>query len=362
MKSDHTSHPASANRPVFGQSGVLPDGDTATQPADQVIGSDNAGSALLAIPPLTEADLRLMRIFRAVVEAGGLAAAEMALGMDRSSISRHLNALETRLGARLCFRGPGGFELTDFGRATWRAAVSAYDTLDMIRHELNVARNIMTGELHVGIADNCLTNTRSAFVEALTRFRELAPAVTVYLSIYLPDDLLARLADRHLQLGITGISRGVTGTTLGNETLLCEPLFTEEFRLYVRARERKPAPTLDELAMQGYELVVRARDAHTRRLVERVGIDRHGISVGLEAVATLIASGRYAGFLPTHYVDALSAVHPFVAVREAEELAYEAVFALVFVKDRHLAPVTELFMRTLLDTHRQDAESNPQRP
>jgi hypothetical protein len=33
--------------------------------------------------------------------------------MDRSSISRQLSALEARLSARLCFRSPGGFELTD---------------------------------------------------------------------------------------------------------------------------------------------------------------------------------------------------------------------------------------------------------
>ena len=75
------------------------------------------------VPHLTETDLRLLRIFRAVAEAGGLTAAETQLGMERSTISRHLLALETRLGSRLCFRGPSGFELTDFGRKALQASI-----------------------------------------------------------------------------------------------------------------------------------------------------------------------------------------------------------------------------------------------
>jgi hypothetical protein len=130
------------------------------------------------IPPINESDLRLFRIFRAVAEAGGLAAAEIKLGMDRSSISRQLSALETRLNARLCFRGPSGFELTEFGRQALRAAIHAQDTLEMIGHKLNEARTMMSGDLYIGIADNCLTNPRCALVQALSEFRRLAPNVT----------------------------------------------------------------------------------------------------------------------------------------------------------------------------------------
>ena len=301
-----------------------------------------------------EGDLRLFRIFRAVAEAGGLAAAEMALGIDRSSISRQLSTLETRLNARLCFRGPGGFELTEFGRAVLRAAINADDTLQMIGHELDRARSVMSGSLHVGIADNCLTNPDCALVEALTRFRQLAPDVTVHLSIHLPSELLAKLADRQLQLAITGTTLGVTGTTVGSSRLVCMPLFEETFRLYVAAREGAP-PSLDQLSEQGYELVVRERDPHTARLVEQVGIARHGVSVGLEAVATLLASGRFAGFLPTHYASALQSMYRFVPVRNAEPLNYTSVFALIKVEDRQLAPSAELFIRQLQDAHKGGA-------
>jgi LysR family transcriptional regulator, transcriptional activator for bauABCD operon len=315
--------------------------------------NDDAPETAFAIG---EGDLRLFRIFRAVAEAGGLAAAEMALDMDRSSISRQLSTLEARLDARLCFRGPGGFELTEFGRAVLRAAINADDTLQMIGHELNRARSVLSGSLHVGIADNCLTNPDCALAEALKRFRQLAPDVTVHLSIHLPSELLAKLADRQLQLAVTGTTQGVTGTTVGASRLACMPLFQETFMLYVAARDSAP-PALDELAAQGYALAVRDRDPHTSRLVEQAGIARHGVSVGLEAVATLLASGRFAGFLPTHYAGALQSVYRFVPVRNAQALSYTTVFALIRVEDRQLAPGAELFVQLLQDVHQERTAS-----
>ncbi|MFM7786129.1 MAG: LysR family transcriptional regulator, partial [Gammaproteobacteria bacterium] len=60
---------------------------------------------------VTDLDLRLLRVFRTVVESGGFAAAELALNVGRSTISKQIKDLETRLGMRLCRRGRGGFAL-----------------------------------------------------------------------------------------------------------------------------------------------------------------------------------------------------------------------------------------------------------
>src|SRR5581483_6920367 len=60
---------------------------------------------------VSDLDLRLMRVFKAVVECGGMAAAELELNIGTSTVSRHVKDLETRLGLRLCRRGRGGFAL-----------------------------------------------------------------------------------------------------------------------------------------------------------------------------------------------------------------------------------------------------------
>ncbi len=55
---------------------------------------------------LGDIDIRLLRIFKIVAECGGLAASEFELNIGRSTISKHISDLETRLGMKLCNRGP----------------------------------------------------------------------------------------------------------------------------------------------------------------------------------------------------------------------------------------------------------------
>lgn len=297
-----------------------------------------------AIPPLDESHLRLLRIFRAVAEAGGLTAAEARLSMERSTISRHLQALEAQLGATLCYRGPAGFELTEFGRVTLRAAVTAGELLDSLRDALNQGRNALGGALHLGIADACLTNPRCRVHQAIAAFSAQAPAVTLHVSIHTPAELLRDLTERRLHLGITG-------SVLGNAALRQQTLFTEDFCLYVCPPPGEAAPRPQELEAQGYALVTRLGDYRTQALARRLKLARHAVAAGLEAVATLIAGGGFVGYLPTHYAAALSRLYPLVEVPESVPLAYEAKFAMVMMQDRHLPAAGHLMAGLLLRMH-----------
>lgn len=289
------------------------------------------------VPQITEADLRLLRIFRAVAEAGGLTAAETKLGMERSTISRHLLALETRLGGRLCFRGPTGFELTDFGEKALHASIAACDALEIVRHELNLARNIMSGELNIGIADNCLSNPRCKLADALTQFRKAAPDVTLNVSIQLPAALIDDVIERRLHLA-------VTGQPVGNPKLDYTPLFTEEFRLYTATTE---PVSLRMLREQGFALIARTNDRRTQMLAERLQLEQRTIAFGLEAVATLLLSGGTVGFLPTHYVDMLASLYRFQEVLDSEAFRYTTRFSLISARDRPLPPSGRLLARLL---------------
>ncbi|WP_315836689.1 LysR family transcriptional regulator [Bradyrhizobium prioriisuperbiae] len=289
------------------------------------------------VPQLTETDLRLLRVFRAVAEAGGLTAAETQLGMERSTISRHLLALETRLGGRLCFRGPSGFELTDFGRRTLHASIAACDALDMVRHELNLARNILSGELKIGIADNCLSNPRCQLAETLTHFREAAPDVTLNISIGLPSALVEDVLERRLHFAISG-------QPASNGKLEYTSLFTEEFRLYAAAG--LPLE-LDDLHDSEIVLVTRTNDRRTQNLARRLQIKQHAVAFGLEAVATMLVGGRFIGFLPTHYVEMLGPIHRLQEVRGAEAFRYTTQFSLISAIDRPLPPSGRLLAKLL---------------
>ena len=178
------------------------------------------------VETVTEQDLRLLRIFRVVAEAGGLTAAEASLRMERSTISRHVQALEAKLGGALCVRGPSGFDLTDLGRSALRAAVTAEDMLAQVRDDLNRLNQVVTGDLKIGVADNCISNPEARLVDTLARYRSRAPTVRLHVSVKPPCDLVADVIAGRAHLAIIG-------AVYGAERLDSQFLFKEHFKLYV---------------------------------------------------------------------------------------------------------------------------------
>ena len=67
-------------------------------------------------------DLNDLYYFAMVVEHGGFAAAERALGIPKSRLSRRISQLETDLGVRLLQRSTRRFAVTDVGMSVYRHA------------------------------------------------------------------------------------------------------------------------------------------------------------------------------------------------------------------------------------------------
>ena len=90
---------------------------------------------------VSDMDLRLLQVFKAVVECGGMAAAELELNIGISTVSRHVKDLETRLGLVLCRRGRAGFALTAEGQRVYDEATGTTAPVqreatvhDLLRH------------------------------------------------------------------------------------------------------------------------------------------------------------------------------------------------------------------------------------
>ena len=66
---------------------------------------ENSPRIRAVLGQVSDMDLRLLRVFKAVAECGGMAAAELELNIGTSTVSRHMKDLETRLGLVLCRRG-----------------------------------------------------------------------------------------------------------------------------------------------------------------------------------------------------------------------------------------------------------------
>ena len=116
---------------------------------------------------VAEKDLRYLRIYKTVVEAGGFAAAESLLGTSRSTISVQIRALEERLGERLCQRGRQGFELTAFGDVVYQSTLELLEHLEHFRKQVGKGLSILSGQLRIGIADNTVDDPACPLQPAL---------------------------------------------------------------------------------------------------------------------------------------------------------------------------------------------------
>ncbi|WP_248750741.1 LysR substrate-binding domain-containing protein [Pseudomonas sp. MWU15-20650] len=69
-------------------------------------------------------DLNELFLYAKVVEHGSFAAAGRALNLPKSTLSRRVNQLESRLGVRLIQRSTRQFQVTDIGQAYYRQCVA----------------------------------------------------------------------------------------------------------------------------------------------------------------------------------------------------------------------------------------------
>lgn len=101
-------------------------------------------------------DLNDLYYFAMVVEHGGFAAAERALGIPKSRLSRRISQLETELGVRLLQRSTRRFAVTDVGQSVHRHAQSmiaeataAREAVDRLSAE---PRGVVRVSVPVGLA------------------------------------------------------------------------------------------------------------------------------------------------------------------------------------------------------------------
>ena len=130
---------------------------------------------------LSDMDIRLLQVFKSVVECGGMSAAELELNIGTSTISRHIKDLETRLSLRLCRRGRGGFALTAEGEQIYQETLRLLAGVDAFRSRVDEIHQRMGGELHLAVFDKTASNPTAQVGNAIALFKERAPDVALYL-------------------------------------------------------------------------------------------------------------------------------------------------------------------------------------
>lgn len=120
-------------------------------------------------------DLNDLYYFAMVVDHGGFAAAERALGIPKSRLSRRISQLENDLGVRLLQRSTRRFAVTDVGMSVYRHAQSmlaeaqaAREVVDRLSAE---PRGIVRVSVPVSLAQMQMPRLLPAFLDAYPQVR-----------------------------------------------------------------------------------------------------------------------------------------------------------------------------------------------
>ncbi len=90
-----------------------------------------------------------LRVFSAVIEAGGFTPAAQRLGLSRAATSKHVQQLEDRLGARLLHRTTRRVSVTAAGRTFYDQCRRILAELEEAEHAAGELHNEPRGELRV---------------------------------------------------------------------------------------------------------------------------------------------------------------------------------------------------------------------
>ncbi|PPC78860.1 LuxR family transcriptional regulator [Pokkaliibacter plantistimulans] len=290
---------------------------------------------------VSDFDLRLLRLFKTIVECGSFSAAEGSLGISRSAISQHMSDLEKRLGLRLCQRGRSGFALTDEGRDILRASETVLAAIEGFRSEVNLMHQQLRGDLNIGIVNNLVTEPRMRITQALKSIRQQGDGVMVNLSMSTPGDIERKLLDGHLHVGVVPLITPLSG-------LDYNLLYEERSYLYCNNEHplfQRDAVSNDELrsvnaVIPSYRMTAEAIGLHQLVSGAATASDREGI-------AFLILTGSYVGFLPDHFAQSWVSRGLMKAIAP-ERLQFDSRLAIATRKGRRQNLVLDHFLAALL--------------
>ena len=291
---------------------------------------------------LGDAHIRLLRIFKVVIECGGFAAAEVELNISRPAISLAITELESLLNMRLCQRGRSGFAVTEQGNQVYNAALQLLGSLETFKAQINAINTELVGELNIGITDNMVTIPQMSITRALSALKLQAPDVVINIRMMPPNDIETAVLDGLLQVGVVPEFRTLPGlnyVSLYKERslLYCSnqhPLFDQDLN------------AISDQALGQYDAVVPSYPQSAEIKQQQALLKATATSTDREGIAFLILTGRFLGFLPTHFAKRWVARDQIRAV-DSRNRGFDTRFSVITRKGAVNNLILEAYMEAL---------------
>lgn len=117
-----------------------------------------------------------LRYLLEVGRAGTLTGAATKLGVNQTTVSRRISALESALNAPLFDRSPNGWLITPVGESVLRSVESIEDEVFNIGRLVQVDRQELSGKLRITAPDVCI---QGLLMPGINRFTERYPEIDI---------------------------------------------------------------------------------------------------------------------------------------------------------------------------------------
>ncbi|WP_041523234.1 LysR family transcriptional regulator [Gilvimarinus agarilyticus] len=250
-----------------------------------------------------------LEVFLAVIEANGVTNAQTLLNKDASVISRSLSSLEARLKLTLCERGRQGFSLTREGQQVADEALKLFSSFRSFENRMESLGGQGSGRLAIGVIDNIIGESCFCLDQAIAKLSDRF-AGNLHIDLYVknPYELEKYLLDKRIDIALGIFERY-------QDALEYRALYEEVDYLY--AAPNNPAAKRQAQGVADTQLLesLKQQNFAARNFLHEADIACLGYDLladvsytaNLEAIAFLILSGRYVGFMPAQYAA------PFVA-------------------------------------------------
>ena len=229
-------------------------------------------------------DLRQLRYFVGIVQAGSLSRAADQLHVAQSAISHHLASLESEVGRQLDTRGPKGILLTEAGGTLYRHAEAILRHVEFAKQDALNVLNVPSGRVSIGFP---VALASILATELFVRIRTAYPQILLHVA----DGNSAVMRER-LDTGRLDLALLLTGKP--ERGLAVEPLVLEEMFYVTADRDNAPVRIADAAR---HPLLVPGPGSGVQRDA-REAFEKHGLSLepigecdSLNTMRELVASG-----------------------------------------------------------------------
>jgi DNA-binding transcriptional LysR family regulator len=287
-------------------------------------------------------ELRLLRTFKAVADAGSFTSAAQRVHLTQAAVSVHIRQLEEELGTPLFLRVNKKLHLTETGRALLAHSETILRAHDEAKASLTLMGGQGRGRLHVGVASTAITV--HPLPEILSEIKRKHALVDLSVVGGTSEWIIEQILGDEMDAGL--VSLPVEATDVTTETLKSDRLVAvvNPGHRFARARAIKA----EELTSE--PLILGEKGGNTRRLID-LFFEKSGLKPQIvmelqrtEAIIKMVELGFGASVLPQGAVRTDVARGRLRAVAVSElNLRWE--FGVAYLKSDYLSPALSSFVK-----------------